>query len=63
MVLSNDLKEKLDVPIQVLTQAALDYNSTIISALELSEKKWVLAADIDRSNGRMARACRARPDR
>ena len=24
------------------TQAALDYNSTIIGALELSEKKWVL---------------------
>ena len=24
-------------------QAALDYNSTIIGALELSEKKWVLA--------------------
>ena len=25
-------------------QAALDYNSTIIGALELSEKKWILAA-------------------
>jgi hypothetical protein len=24
------------------TQGALDYNSTIIGALELSEKKWVL---------------------
>ena len=24
------------------TQAALDYNSTIIGALEVSEKKWVL---------------------
>ena len=25
------------------TQAALDYNSNIIGALEVSEKKWVLA--------------------
>jgi len=25
------------------SQAAIDYNSTIIGALELSEKKWVLA--------------------
>ncbi len=25
------------------TQASVDYNSTIIGALELSEKKWVLA--------------------
>ena len=25
-------------------QAAVDYNSTIIGALELSEKKWVLGA-------------------
>jgi hypothetical protein len=28
------------------TQAALDYNSTIIGALELSEKKWVLAVQL-----------------
>ena len=27
-------------------QAALDYNSTIIGALELSEKKWVLAVQL-----------------
>ena len=26
--------------------AAIDYNSTIIGALELSEKKWVLAVQI-----------------
>ena len=26
-----------------LTSAALDYDTTIIGALELSEKKWVLA--------------------
>jgi hypothetical protein len=25
------------------SQAAVDYNSTIIGALELSEKRWVLA--------------------
>ena len=31
-------------------QPALDYNSTIIGALELSEKKWVLAeVDLDRA--------------
>ena len=28
------------------TQAALDYKSTIIGALELSEKKWVLAVQL-----------------
>src|SRR5271167_2804509 len=28
------------------TQAALDYNSTILGALELSEKKWVLAVQL-----------------
>ena len=28
------------------TQAALDYNSTIIGALELSEKRWVLAVQL-----------------
>src|ERR1700748_1526125 len=28
------------------TQGALDYNSTIIGALELSEKKWVLAVQL-----------------
>jgi hypothetical protein len=28
------------------TQAALDYNSTIIGALELSKKKWVLAVQL-----------------
>ena len=27
-------------------QAAIDYNSTIIGALELSEKKWVLAVQL-----------------
>ena len=27
-------------------QAALEYNSTIIGALELSEKKWVLAVQL-----------------
>jgi hypothetical protein len=28
------------------TQAALDYDSTISGALELSEKKWVLAVQL-----------------
>jgi len=28
------------------TQAALDYDSTIIGALEMSEKKWVLAVQL-----------------
>src|SRR5208337_2831889 len=28
------------------TQPALDYNSTIIGALELSERKWVLAVQL-----------------
>ena len=27
-------------------QAALDYDSTIIGALELSEKKWILAVQL-----------------
>ncbi len=30
------------------SQAAIDYNSTIIGALELSEKKWVLAVQLPR---------------
>ena len=29
-----------------LTSAALDYDTTIIGALELSEKKWVLAVQL-----------------
>ena len=28
------------------SQAAVEYNSTIIGALELSEKKWVLAVQL-----------------
>ena len=28
------------------SRAAIDYNSTIIGALELSEKKWVLAVQL-----------------
>jgi hypothetical protein len=28
------------------SQAAIDYNSTIIGALELIEKKWVLAVQL-----------------
>jgi hypothetical protein len=28
------------------SQAAVDYDSTIIGALELSEKKWVLAVQL-----------------
>ena len=28
------------------SQAAVDYNSTIIGALELSEKRWVLAVQL-----------------
>src|SRR6516165_153941 len=28
------------------SQAAVDYNSTIIGAVELSEKKWVLAVQL-----------------
>jgi hypothetical protein len=28
------------------SHAAVDYNSTIIGALELSEKKWVLAVQL-----------------
>ena len=28
------------------SQAAVDYNSTIIGAIELSEKKWVLAVQL-----------------
>jgi hypothetical protein len=33
------------------TPAAADYDSTIIGALELSEKKWVLAVHCPESNG------------
>jgi hypothetical protein len=29
-----------------LTSAALDYDTTIIGALELSEKKWMLAVQL-----------------
>ena len=42
------------------TQAALDYNSTIIGALELSEKKWVLAVQlpgISRHSRHLLEAC------
>ena len=41
-------------------QAAVDYNSTIIGALELSEKKWVLAVQlpgVDRHSRHMLDAC------
>jgi transposase len=44
------------------TQAAVDYNSTIIGALELSEKKWVLAvqlAGVDRHSRHVLDACGA----
>jgi len=37
------------------SQAAIDYNSTIIGALELSEKKWVLAVQLP-GVGRHSRA-------
>jgi tetratricopeptide (TPR) repeat protein len=43
-------------------QAAVDYNSTIIGALELSEKKWVLAVQLpgfDRHSRHMLDACGA----
>ncbi len=30
------------------SQGGVDYNSTIIGALELSEKKWVLAVQLGR---------------
>ena len=46
MVFSNDLKEKADVSVLGSAQAALDHNSTIIGALELSEKKWVLPVQL-----------------
>ena len=42
------------------TQGALDYNSTIIGALELSEKKWVLAVQLPgvrRHSRHMLEAC------
>jgi transposase len=41
-------------------QAAVDYNTTIIGALELSEKKWVLAVQlpgVDRHSRHMLDAC------
>jgi hypothetical protein len=45
------------------SQAAVDYTSTIIGALELSEKKWVLAAAFEACAGRLQRRvgffCRA----
>ncbi len=40
-------------------QAALDYNSTIIGALELSEKKWVLAVQLP-GVSRYSTACAGR---
>ena len=36
----------MNVSILGIPQAAIDYNSTIIGALELSEKKWVLAVQL-----------------
>ena len=33
-----------------LTSAALDYDTTIIGALELSESKWVLAVQLPGEN-------------
>ena len=42
------------------TQAAVDYNSTIIGALELSERKWVLAVQlpgVDRHSRHVLDAC------
>ena len=42
------------------SQAAVDYNSTIIGALELSEKKWVLAVQlpgVDRHSRHVLDAC------
>ena len=42
------------------SQAAVDYNSTIIGALELSEKRWVLAvqlAGVDRHSRHVLDAC------
>ena len=41
-------------------QAAVDYNATIIGALELSEKKWVLAVQlpgVDRHSRHVLDAC------
>ena len=41
-------------------QAAIDYSSTIIGALELSEKKWVLAVQlpgVDRHSRHVLDAC------
>ena len=42
------------------SQAPIDYNSTIIGALELSEKKWVLAVQlpgVGRHSGHALEAC------
>jgi transposase len=40
------------------SQAAVDYNSTIIGALELSEKRWVLAVQlVDRHSRHVLDAC------
>jgi len=44
-------------------QAAVDYNSTIIGAMELSEKKWVLAVQlpgVDRHSRHVLDACGGR---
>jgi transposase len=46
--------------IQGASKAAVDYNSTIIGALELSEKKWVLAVQlpgVDRHSRHVVDAC------
>jgi hypothetical protein len=45
------------------TQAALDYNSTIIGALELSEKKWVLAVHLPGVGRHSRHVLEARGDR
>jgi transposase len=42
--------------------AALDYNSTIICALELSEKKWVLAVQLPGINRHSRHVLEARGD-
>jgi len=43
------------------TQSALDYNSTIIGALELSEKKWVSDAGRSRADGPWTRGRHPKP--
>jgi hypothetical protein len=56
LCLPNDFKEKADGS----PQAAIDHNSTIIGALELSEKKWVLAVQlpgVDRHSRHVLDAC------